>query len=209
MRQFNPLYRRSGKSVFVILAIIGFIVFFGIAALIGGGVYLVNKVRSDSDTLKTVRGTEQGCACSLQVPSNWTDLPAGDRNLDATIQQANLFGERYVMVISDKKSEVEEIFGWQGASDEEMLQKFTDLTLGAVEETFDVRRISNRKLKVNGRPAIQHKFRASVDGIEVVFWTTYIDGSLHLYQVQAWTIASMEAQNEAGLLEVADSFKEN
>lgn len=72
-----------------------------------------------------------------------------------------------------------------------------------------VQRISNRKLSVNGLPAIQHKFKAAVEGVDVIFWTTYVEGKNHFYQVQAWTLASMEAQNEKGLLKVADSFKEN
>ena len=45
--------------------------------------------------------------------------------------------------------------------------------------------------------------------IDVNFWTTYVEGKNHFYQVQAWTLASMEAQNEKDLLKIADSFKEN
>jgi len=207
MPQYAPPKKKSGTSVFLILAIIGFVVFLGMATLIGGGIciYLVmSKARSDSDTLKTLRGT--GCPCSIEVPSNWTDLPPGDRNPDATIQQANLFGERYVMVISDSKSDVAGIFSVQEATGPEILNQFTDLTLGGVEKSFTVQRISNRKLSVNGLPAIQHKFKAAVEGIDVIFWTTYVEGKNHFYQVQAWTLTSMETQNEKGLLNQAEYF---
>lgn len=209
MPQYNTPRKKSGPSVFLILAIVGFVVFLGMATLVGGGIYLLSKVRSDADTLKTIRGTERGCPCSVEVPSNWTDLPPGDRNPEAAIQHANLFGERYVMVISDTKADIASLFGVQEATGEEVLQEFTDLTLGAVEESFTVNRLSNRKLSVNGRPAIQHKFKAQVDGIDVVFWTTYIEGKNHFYQVQVWTLANMEVQNEPSLLKIADSFKEN
>ena len=113
------------------------------------------------------------------------------------------------MVISNKKSDIAGIFNVQEATGAEILEQFTDLTLGSVEQSFAAQRISNRKLSVNGLPAIQHKFKAAVDGIDVIFWTTYIEGKNHFYQVQAWTLASMEAQNEKDLLKIADSFKEN
>ena len=209
MPHYNSPQKKSGTPVFLILAIIGLIVFVGLVALVGGGIYLVSKVRNDSDTVKTIRGTERGCPCSVEVPSNWANFPAGDRNPDATIQQAHLFGERYVMVISDTKSDIASVFGVEDASGAEVLKQFADLSLQGVEESFTVDRISNRKLSVNGLPAIQHKFKARADGIDMVFWTTYVEGKDHFFQIQTWTLAGLEAQNEKGLLKVADSFKEN
>ena len=176
-------------------------------ALIGGGVYMVSKLRNDSDTLKTLQGT--GCPCSVEVPSNWTDLSPADRNPDAAIQQANLFGERYLLVIPDTKADVAAALGVQDASGEEILSQFTELSLGNIEQSLAVGRISNRKLSLNGLPAIQHKFEVNVEGIDMVFWITYVEGKNHFYQVQTWTLASMAAQNEKGLLKVVDSFKEN
>ena len=206
-QSYVPPKKKSGTSIFVILAIIGGLLLLGFIALICFAVFMIGKARSDSDSLKTIQATDG--LCTVMVPDNWTELPAGDRNADASIQHANLFGERYVMVISDTKADIATVLETDDPSGKEVLKQFSDLALDAMTDSFSMQRVSNSEVNINGMPGIQHKVRAKMDGLGIVFWIFYLEGDNHFYQVQLWTLDNMESQNEDILLEVANSFREN
>lgn len=207
MSSYNPRYgsappKKSGPSVLLILAIVGIIGFVGIALLVGVGVYMFSKAANDSEQLKQVFA-DDGIS-SLMVPDNWAPLPKQFENPDASLQQANVFGERYIIVISERVADLAQAPGLRV----ETIDDYSELVLAQMDSGMTVQRKGTSKFKVNGMDAVRHKIYAQFDGMDIVYWITFVQGKRHFHQVMAWTERSDEQKNEQSLLDISDSFKE-
>lgn len=199
--------RNSGPSVIVILAIVGVVAFIGLALLVGAGVYMFSKVANDSQELKQVF-SDDGLT-SLMVPKNWNQIPSQYQNPDATLQQANVFGERYVIVISERISDFAEAPAWASELLEvKSVDDYGELVLAQMSAGMSVQKKGKSMLKINGMDAVRHKFHATFDGVDIVYWITFVKGENHYHQIMAWTTQSYEEKNEQSLLSISDSFDE-
>jgi len=198
--------KKSGPSILLILAIIGGVMFFGMATLIGGGVYLFSQVKKDSGEFETVH-SEDGL-CSLEIPTNWPTMSAQHRGAGASMMFGHAFGERYVQIIPDTKEAVDELIELSDSTSQDKLKKFADLMMESMTQTSNIEQLGEKEVTINGLRGIEHKFKAKTDGIDVIFWGTFLEGKKHFFQVQVWTLQSREQENRESLFRVARSFKE-
>lgn len=199
----SPRKNSGVKTVLIVLSIVGVIGFLGIALLVGGVVYFVSKARTDSDQLVVVNSSDG--ISSISLPSNWTQFPPSDRNADACIQRANMFSERYVMVISESKSELAAIFDPNSG---EAIATYKDLVLDGLGEALSLNRNSVSDVNLNGMQGFRGKLNGMVDGVDIVYWVSVVEGKNDFHQVHVWTTAAMATKNKPILFEVADSFQE-
>ena len=188
----------SGLMIFLIIAGVLGLLFL---AAVGGLIYFVSQLGSDSAEMRTVVANDS--ASQLEVPSNWTQITGDDSNVEATIQYGNMLGEKYVMVLSEPKSDLYEVFG-DGFS----LDDFAELIIGGMEEqNFQVG--TSKPVTVNGVPGQRIRMTTQMDGMSIVYMVSLLEGNDNFHQVHAWTLTSREKKNMPILIKVSDSFREN
>lgn len=123
-------------------------------------------------------------------------------NDDATIEAANAYGEKYVIVITEPKSD----FRFMKMND---IKDYGDLAVKLMKDSSPLMSVSpSTRLKINGKTAVRYEMKGTVDGIKVVYWLTAVEGNQHFHQVLTWTLASQEYKNKDALEKVTNSFRE-
>ncbi|GGL56375.1 hypothetical protein [Planomonospora parontospora] len=131
----------------------------------------------------------------ITVPSDWKKLALLD---SAGIQQGNTVKEQYLMVISEDQSAFDfDLDGYAEAVTAKMRESLTDPVLG-----------EPRSLFVNGAPARQYELRGKTQGLDIVYWVTFVEGEQNFHQVVAWTLASRSDAHGPLLRQVSATFKE-
>jgi hypothetical protein len=131
----------------------------------------------------------------ITVPNDWKKLALLD---SAGIQQGNTVKEQYLMVISTGQSGYDsDLDGYAEAVTAKMQESLTDPVLG-----------ESRSLFVNGAPARQYELRGTTQGLDVVYWVTFVQGEQNFHQVVAWTLASRSDAHGPLLRQVSETFKE-
>ncbi|HSA59597.1 MAG TPA: hypothetical protein VLJ37_07930 [bacterium] len=131
-------------------------------------------------------------------------LPAGwkqDRALHATAELAasNRAGEMYVIVLSDNKSDYDEM----------SLEKNSEITRTALlEGTKSPQTSGPQRLTINGSPALQYEIQATVDNLHIVYLHTTVETAGYYHQILAWTLRSRFEKAKPVLQEVIASFRE-
>ena len=112
----------------------------------------------------------------LEVPSNWTEISGPDRNAAASIQYGNILGEKFAMVISESKAEVNEGYDKSFSIDD-----FTELaTQGMTAQGFKVGLTKN--VTVNGLPGRRLRVDGEVEGLPIVYVMTILEGDSNFHQ---------------------------
>ncbi|WP_153054301.1 hypothetical protein [Planomonospora sphaerica] len=131
----------------------------------------------------------------ITVPNDWKKLALLD---SAGIQQGNTVKEQYLMVISEDQSAFDfDLGGYAEAVTAKMQESLTDPVLG-----------ESRSLFVNGAPARQYELRGKTQGLDIVYWVTFVEGEQNFHQVVAWTLASRSDVHGPLLRQVSATFKE-
>ena len=65
-----------------------------------------------------------------------------------------------------------------------------------------------KNLTIDGHPAVQYVFPATVSGINAHMWITLVDGKNGYYHITAWTLASRKDANARVLEQVVTTFHE-
>lgn len=133
----------------------------------------------------------------LTVPKQWTELPAQYRNDVAVIQLGEPGRERYVMVITDDKSDFADFAAFQKAVVDGTKSLVTDAQVG-----------DPSNLTVGGLPAVRREINGTIEGIKIIYWFTMVDGKNGYYQVITWTLPSQKDKAKPALDEVVNSFRE-
>ena len=129
----------------------------------------------------------------LTIPGTWTKLP--ELNKQASVQVGNKRNEVYLIVITDAKTELDNLEKHHQLTRDRMLQEMKN-----VSATKPV------SLTIDGHPALQDEISGTENGTNVVFLHTTVDDGDHFQQILAWTLKSWwQNQNEL-LREVAGTF---
>jgi hypothetical protein len=198
-----PKKNSSAKTILIVLSVFGIMGFLGLALLAGGVFYFVSQARNDSDELVLVNSTDR--VSTILLPSNWAQFPPSERNADASIQYANLFAERYVMVISESKSDLN---GLLDTSSSNAISAYNELVQDGLAAALTIKRDSQTEATINGMPGFRCKLSGDVDGVDIVYWVSVVEGKNDFHQVHVWTTAALETKNKPILFNVANSFKE-
>lgn len=157
-------------------------------------------------TYETVKSDQK---YSLELPSY---LQKGtDLHEVATFQYQNLLKEFYVVVIEDDKAELNKIIDQNGI--EEMYPKnftgYTDLLVAGFNENPDIK-IDNKVTDwaIGTLPAKNFSLNGTLEGIDIYYHYTLIEGKNTYYQVMQWTLADRKDNYKEEMNKIAKSFKE-
>ncbi len=165
---------------------------FGVVAFAKGVKQGFNKAKAAAVDKKVVSSDGQ---ISLQVPANWDDLP--ELHADAALKVGNKFREEYAIVISEPKTDFEGT-----------LQKYSEITTGAMRENLENGTISNvQSLTIGGLPAIQCRVSGTTQNIKIIYLHTSIETPDGFHQLMLWTLPSKEATAWPVFERVAKSFQ--
>lgn len=194
--EFSPpssVPQRSSSRKWIIAAVIGAsLVGLLFCLIVGVGVLSLLGKRVEPTVVTATDGQSQ-----LTVPGSWKVQK--DLNDLAEIQVANLLQEQYMIVLTENKSDFEDVD----------LAQYADGTLGVALESIETDdNPSPKSVTVNGKPAIQYELHGTVDNLKAVYWFTSVEGTDNYYQIVAWTLASKAEKNAPVFEEVVQSFQE-
>ncbi len=131
-------------------------------------------------------------------------------NEEASLQYANIYKEVYTVVIYESKEEFVSVFKELEEYDDELsiLENYKITQQNFFKEIAVIDKIEPYKLKkINGLKAKQIKILANVDGIDIAYVITYIEGREHIFQIMTWTLPSSINKYEDTFLKINNSFK--
>lgn len=130
-------------------------------------------------------------------------MPGLMGNEDASLQYANIFSEKYLMIINESKSE------WINLIEESNYfeEYISSLSEGFIE-SFDYNKHTLSDIYLNDSTAGKlFEINGNIDGISGIWNVILIEGEDNLYQICFWTLKGGESKiNE--LLSIAKTFKE-
>ncbi|WP_052132626.1 RDD family protein [Paenibacillus polymyxa] len=135
---------------------------------------------------------------AITAPWNWSRDNGINEEADISIK--NEFTDRYLIVLSEPKSDFDSSMNLQeykGIIEDHLVSEITDPELGLASDRV-----------VNGYPAIEFTLKGEVDGIPIMYNVTTIETPSHYHQVLAWTYASRYGRAQQELRKIRDSFRE-
>ena len=138
----------------------------------------------------------------IEVPGDMsvTDM----NNEDASLQYANLFKEKYLMIIHEDKYEFMEAFK---IVKKEVFEEFTNIVVQGYEESFNsVANVSD--ISFNGLIGKKIEIDGKIEGIHLVWHAVLIEGEDYLYQICFWTLKGRENKHMEQLFHSAKTFNE-
>jgi hypothetical protein len=132
----------------------------------------------------------------VTVPESWTDLELND---NAEIEVGNEEDEAYLIVLNELK---EDLYGWN-------LDKHSRVTLGTLLATLSFPTVTGPKpIKVGSSPAVQYEVKGAMQGRNIIYIHTTVDGPKYFSQILAWTLPSKADATKPQLLEAVNTFRE-
>lgn len=135
---------------------------------------------------------------AITAPWNWSRDNGINEEADISIK--NEFTDRYLIVLSEPKSDFDSsmtLQEYKGIIEDHLVSGITDPELGLASDRM-----------VNGYPAIEFTLKGEVDGIPIMYNVTTIETPSHYHQVLAWTYASRYGRAQQELRKIRDSFRE-
>lgn len=134
-------------------------------------------------------------------------------NEDASLEYANIYKEKYIIVIDEDKNDFVDVYKEIGEYDDsksvienyEYVQSNFMAESGVITYESDV-----TEKKVNGMPSRQLQIDAMVEGVDdaVSYWLGYVEGKDNLYTIMAWTLKDSKEDFESEAEEMINSLKE-
>lgn len=134
----------------------------------------------------------------IMTPPGWK--VRHDLNEEADIQLGDLRHNAYLIVLSEKKVDFDNIDYHQHSK----------LTRTGFMEQLDNARVTAgpTEITVNGRNAVQYELQGSVNGIKIVYRHITVDGETAFHQILTWTVPSAMDQNREAMDFLVNSFEE-
>ena len=133
----------------------------------------------------------------IQVPTRWKQIT--NLHEKAGLQAADHLREMYIIVLSESKSDFEEM----------SLDKHSQITIRKLIERVTSSETSGpTALVINGNPAVQYVVSGTIDNLKITYLHTTVETAKSFNQILAWTLRSRFDQNRAELQNVIQSFKE-
>jgi hypothetical protein len=187
---------RKTKGWIIGAVVSGLIGLLFIGGTLGVGFYTGFKAAKASREAQVFTSTDG--LYSLTGAPGWRvlDLEAPD----ATLQVGNLFAEEYLIVIPDARAELGEDF---------LLQEFAEIASGQTLESVGEGEAGDLvEVEVGGLPGYRREVRGIIEGNDISYHLTYLEGKDHFYQIMAWTLTEKKATVFPKLEAAAASFSE-
>lgn len=116
----------------------------------------------------------------------------------AELQFADTSRAAFFLVIVESK---EDLFGWN-------LTRHSTITLSQVVGATDFPEVSERESRpIGGLPSVQHEIRGAVQGAQIVYLNTTVEGPDHFVQLLGWSVRSQWPSYEPELLDIVESMQ--
>ncbi|MFS0556760.1 RDD family protein [Brevibacillus sp. 179-C9.3 HS] len=134
----------------------------------------------------------------IAAPSDWgKDSSLHD---EAGLAISNRYKEKYLLVLSDSKQELDSSF---------TLQDYTDsIAANILVAAEDVSVDKPNLTVVDNQVAVQFNAKGEIDGIKVAYIVTLVETPTHFHQIMAWTEERRFDSLKQELQKVSSSFRE-
>ncbi len=137
-------------------------------------------------------------------------------NDEAQLQIADKERELYLIGLAENKAEIETTFLETGLitqnNTDNIYNVFSETALKMLLNTVIIdepEKIKLLNLEINGLPAKQSSFVANVNGLDVYYIFTTIEGTKYYYQLLTWTLEELKDNSDIEMKNIILSFKEN
>lgn len=145
------------------------------------------QVFASPDGLYTISGASGWRVLDLEAP-------------DATLKVGSPVAEEYLMVIPEKKSDLGEEFG---------LVEFSYLASEGTAELVEEAVVGDLvEEEIGGHIGYRQELSGTVEGIEISYLLSYVEGKNHFYQIIAWTLTDRKEKAFPKLRAAGDTFAE-
>ena len=187
-----------GKGIAIAGLILGYTaVPFGVL----GTLFMIDMIKSDRERLHHLAMERKEIVSDdgkLKVTTSGFWVKRSDLNKRASLQAANKDKEMYVLVITEAKTNPDNL----------TLEKEHQLTRDRMLKTMkNTSATEPASLTVDGHPALQDEISGTENGTNVVFLHTTVDDGDHFQQILAWTLKSRWPKQNQLLREVTGSFR--
>jgi len=133
------------------------------------------------------------------MPAGWSKQT--DLHDDAELQAANRRKDVYLIVLTESK---------QDFATGTTFQDHAKLTLGSLQTNLSDAEVVRgpAEITINGRTALQSEIQGTIDGLNVVYIHTTVDGKENFFQLLSWTIRSKLSTNRPAMETIINSFAE-
>lgn len=189
VKDLNTVSKKQTK----ILAII-----FSIVALfcIVSGIFGVMRIVAHASTEEIFYSKDN--TLQIAAPSDWSKDSSLHDEADLAI--SNRLSEKYLLVLSDPKQELDSSF---------TLQDYADTIAANLQEAVENVSVDKPNLTVvDNQVAVQFNAKGEVDGIRVAYFVTLVETPTHFHQIMAWTEERSFDTLKKELQKVSSSFRE-
>jgi hypothetical protein len=133
------------------------------------------------------------------MPKGWSKQT--DLHDDSELQAANRRRELYLIVLTESKVDFP-----AGTT----FKDHAKLTLDSLKSNLTGANVVNgpTEITINGRSALQSEIHGTIDGLNVVYIHTTVDGKENFYQLLSWTLKSKLSANKPEMDSIINSFAE-
>ena len=141
------------------------------------------------------RVTSTDSILTVEVPQSWSTLPL---NEEADLQVGNEADGVYFMALNESNVD---LFGWN-------LARHSLGTLGLIVAGMEFPEITGPvEVTIGGFGAVQYMAQGAVEGFQVAYLHTTVDGPDAFIQIVAWSLRSRWERNEGLLRDVLESVE--
>lgn len=133
------------------------------------------------------------------MPKGWSKQT--DLHDDAELQAANRRRELYLIVLTEAKQDFP-----AGTT----FKDHAKLTLDSLQSNLSGAELVRgpTEITINGRSALQSEIQGTIDGLNVVYIHTTVDGKENFYQLLSWTLRDKLSSNRSEMESIINSFAE-
>ena len=129
---------------------------------------------------------------------------------EASLNYANLYKEAYTIVIHEPKQEFITLFKELGEYDNNnsVIENYLTVQTQYFKENIDNVQIQHYGLaKLKDYPAKQVKMYGTIEGVDLFYVSTFIEGKENIYMIMSWTLKNKADQLENTFERISDSFQ--
>jgi len=145
---------------------------------------------------------------TLSVPKYMKEM--NNLNEEASLQYANVFKEAYTVVIHENKDKFINTFKEFGEYNDDLsvVENYSLTHQNFFNEIATVDKIIPYDITtINDLDAKRIKILAKVDGIDITYVISHIEGKENVYQIMSWTLPDKIGKYEDTFIKINNSFK--
>lgn len=145
---------------------------------------------------------------SIDIPDHMKERKG--LNDDASLQFCNIFKGMYVIVIDESKDTFIDTFKGIDEYDttRSVAQNYRDVQLQLMTEHYsNVEQSTSKSLRIDGLDAEMLTMDARVDGTDISYLLTFIEGTDNVYCIMAWTLKNKKEKHIGAFSEMAKTFR--